>query len=896
MSGAARRSRRPIARAQVLPSVIALVLVVGLTQSAPEPVGAQSPDPLVMGDLHLTRQVLDANDVTIRITSESISGHFIRPWSELFGSLSLSDPPSIDITGLSRTAVHWLEFPCMGSWTTLSYEREWSGQPPNEEDNAAVLVTPDSGYTVYFFGPGGIWTTTQEVCGGPTEVLVATGGEFSMLGYGVGDWPYPSYEYPGELQGQWGPTEDGGVLSWHMCAYDAERQADYESGTIRFLCDSPDRDGDTIPDYADNCPDIANVEQADWDLNGVGTPCDRWEALVHSAHDKFVAEQENPDSAEQLGYYYQVLNIVCAAARSMASACAQMMPYYVDSEWSEDWVHDVFEGYLHPFSPHHQSDALRARVLENAGPVFALIAEQCADGTLRHLVPFGPMAVFARWACPRLAGDLGTLGSGAPHFANELDPWFKSATRDRLMNLTPSEAVSASCSIRNQQEMLFETAVASGFSEVGKAGYMSPEGVFLAQHVVPPGAGFFRDRNLIEILDDLYGEDEADRIYRNYTAACGSGGIADQLPSLSVEPGQILHFLAPGGTFVPGAVVDLILSSDAELLAQASALSDGSMDVLIPIPEHLEPGAHTLYAQGLGAHDKPTAVAQALIVATSTTADYDGDGSADPALFRPSNGRWYARTAAGDVSIGFGLGSDIPVAADYDGDGITDPAVFRPSNGRWYARLSGGGPDLSIGFGLGTDIVVPGDYDGDGIADPAVFRPSNGRWYARLSGGAADLSIGFGLASDIVVPGDYDGDGLTDPAVYRPSNGRFYVRTSGPGPDLSISLGLAGDVPVPADWDGDGDTDPGVFRPSGGRWISSTGLNVGFGLGTDIPLAADYDGDGIADPALFRPSNGRWYVRTSSAAPDSSTAFGLAPDIKVAMPHAVRTSFGYAAQ
>jgi hypothetical protein len=35
----------------------------------------------------------------------------------------------------------------------------------------------------------------------------------------------------------------------------------------------PDRDGDGIPDYLDNCPSVPNPDQSDIDRNGVGTAC-----------------------------------------------------------------------------------------------------------------------------------------------------------------------------------------------------------------------------------------------------------------------------------------------------------------------------------------------------------------------------------------------------------------------------------------------------------------------------------------------------------------------------------------------------------------------------------------------------------------------------------------------
>jgi hypothetical protein len=99
----------------------------------------------------------------------------------------------------------------------------------------------------------------------------------------------------------------------------------------------------------------------------------------------------------------------------------------------------------------------------------------------------------------------------------------------------------------------------------------------------------------------------------------------------------------------------------------------------------------------------------------------------------------------------FGLPNDRLVPADYDGDGRADIAVWRPSNGFWYRINSSDKSFNSIQFGLSADKPTPGDYDGDGKTDVAVYRPSTGVWYLQRSrdGFAAQQ---FGLSSDIPIP------------------------------------------------------------------------------------------------------------------------------------------------
>lgn len=270
-------------------------------------------------------------------------------------------------------------------------------------------------------------------------------------------------------------------------------------------------------------------------------------------------------------------------------------------------------------------------------------------------------------------------------------------------------------------------------------------------------------------------------------------------------------------------------------------------------------------------------------VALKTEFDFDGDGKADPTVFRPSDGSWWMLgTGSGLRTTVFGIPSDVIVPADYDGDGKTDYAIYR--NGEWHVLGSNSGYAVRP-FGLPGDIPQPGDYDGDGRADLAVYRPADGTWYVF---GSRDgfRAVKFGISTDLPVAADFDGDGKYDPAVYR--NGTWYILGSEAG-FSAYQFGLAADRPVPADYDGDGKADPAVYR--NGTWYllrSTAGFTAGtFGLASDKPVPADYDGDRKADLAVFRPAGGVWHVMRSSMTESDSayTAFTFGMETDTPIPY-----------
>lgn len=253
--------------------------------------------------------------------------------------------------------------------------------------------------------------------------------------------------------------------------------------------------------------------------------------------------------------------------------------------------------------------------------------------------------------------------------------------------------------------------------------------------------------------------------------------------------------------------------------------------------------------------------------------DYNGDGRADPALFRRPVGLWAVRELG---RVYFGGRQDIPVPGDYNGDGYTDVAVFRSVTGLWAVRGL-----TRLYFGDWRDTPVPGDYDGDGSCDIAVFRDVTGRWRVR-----GITSFFLGTQFDQPVPGDFDGDGAVEAAVFRPSPvfspsvGLWAVRGL-----TRFYFGAGGDIPVPAvyGWYSPASknaaqfrSEPAIFRPSSGLWAVRGGDRHYFGTCGDIPRPADFDGNGLAEKAVYRPSAGLWAVRGYTR-----MYFGDYPDIVI---------------
>lgn len=286
------------------------------------------------------------------------------------------------------------------------------------------------------------------------------------------------------------------------------------------------------------------------------------------------------------------------------------------------------------------------------------------------------------------------------------------------------------------------------------------------------------------------------------------------------------------------------------------------------------------------------------ITASAFAADFDRDGKADFAVFRPSSTTWYfdaSGTKADITAFQWGHSSDVLVPADYDGDGQTDIAVWRPENGVWYIHQSGDDSVLLVRWGITTihptgglpDVPVPADFDGDKRTDLGIWRPDTGEWWILKSSNDYNQNdptvLRWGKLGDVPVQADYDGDGNADFAIFRSTENRWYIRESKTGKMSVHAFGLAGlDTLVPADYTGDRKADVAVYRS--GVWYvlsSETGETEQFNLGftDDMAVPADYDADGTTDFAVYR--SGTWYVYESSSPRLRTFNFGQFGDVPV---------------
>lgn len=297
-------------------------------------------------------------------------------------------------------------------------------------------------------------------------------------------------------------------------------------------------------------------------------------------------------------------------------------------------------------------------------------------------------------------------------------------------------------------------------------------------------------------------------------------------------------------------------------------------------------------------------------------ADFDGDGDAEPAVFRPfqlgSFTSLFIVLNPDDINnpwiFPWGLPGDFPNLLDTLGDGKGDLSIFRAALAAFFVRTSQVGLDwlnlviatfqyanaaLPIAPNQFISPAVPGDANRDGHSDFAVVTTAGAfnLWYWLLLDGNS-IQYLFGLKDDTPLTGDLDGDKQIQPVAIR-NNGGFldwYARLVGGQEALLFSqFGLADDTPLLGDLDCDGKDEPIVVRALGGNlfwfWLNSSSLfadafSWSWGLEGDTVFASDMNGDGCDELVVARALGGAmfWFGFSPRTARTTETSWGLPDD------------------
>ena len=169
----------------------------------------------------------------------------------------------------------------------------------------------------------------------------------------------------------------------------------------------------------------------------------------------------------------------------------------------------------------------------------------------------------------------------------------------------------------------------------------------------------------------------------------------------------------------------------------------------------------------------------------------------------PSTGTWYIlQLEHGESAAWRSRGAATatsPVPGDYDGDGKADLAVFRPVD-RHVVHPSTRAPasrHSSYSGAAAATCRCPATTTATARPTSRSSGPRPATWYiVQLEHGRRDVRSTWGSSGDIPVPGDYDGDGKTDLAVFRPSTGEWYIVNSSTAIGAVFRWGTLGDIPL----------------------------------------------------------------------------------------------------
>ena len=343
------------------------------------------------------------------------------------------------------------------------------------------------------------------------------------------------------------------------------------------------------------------------------------------------------------------------------------------------------------------------------------------------------------------------------------------------------------------------------------------------------------------------------------------------------------RFLIIDGVADPGVAINLYNVSGSSPVLIASGVADGTGKFQLAVPTLLNNGVYKFAATATDTSQHVSALTNPPLQVKVTTVDgdYIGNGKTSLAVFRrtaPLYMQWFVNGNGALANDAFGASIlDIPVVGDFNGDGTADPALYRPSTATWFYQDSTNhfiGKVLIPTFGQANlDLPVPADYNGSGVTIAGLYRPTTGQFI--VAGVAGAVAVTTPKAGDVPVPADYDHTGKAEFAIYRPGfNASWIIR--GPSGVHAIPFGGPGDIPVPGSYDTlptftkagfpiastYAGAEPAVWRASSGQYFvlgPQGGRAYQFAPG-DIPAPGDYDGLGVTEAAVYRPSTAQFLV------------------------------------
>jgi len=358
-----------------------------------------------------------------------------------------------------------------------------------------------------------------------------------------------------------------------------------------------------------------------------------------------------------------------------------------------------------------------------------------------------------------------------------------------------------------------------------------------------------------------------------------------------------IYKATPAGVLIPPLLATATADANGKFAVQLPfALSNGTITVAVSVADA---------AGNQGPTSGPLTV-----TIVSVDADYTDAGKTTPALFRRAGnggGYWFIQGVTNSTGIQFGGSTvDVPFAGDFDGDGKADLALYRPGTNTWFINRTTLGFET---FDLGQPGTTPavGDFDGDGKTDTAAYDAATGTWtISTTSNGLQtvkfnDPAVFTPRPGDVPVPGNYNGGIAADQlAVYRPSTGQFFIKSvSGDAMSILVVPGWKpGSVPVPGNYDDSASrrkTEAAVYDPGTGTF-SILGPNgaytVTFSPG-DIPAPGDYGGVGRTQAAVYHLDTATGVNSFVVGNPATQTfMFGGNGDIPVTAPLVYRNIVG----